>query len=210
MSAINDGREDEIVWNDYLIRRQNMETDGAGLPPRWFNTTWLYAECYTYRRLHQCIAQSAELRDFDYFGGQKKDSFKDNLTAIEDLAAAIDRILSANVMTASTNPDLLASDFRQLVEISLWGNRSDLSLSAGNIENVSFSENMSELRQNLLVDDSSKVWEYLLGAHLTGRLDASEERPLHQSSSTTQSFVRQNSGSSSASSSLTNPSLDST
>ena len=75
-------------------------------------------------------------------------------------------------------------------------------------QNVSFSENMSELRQNLLVDDSSKVWEYLLGARLTGRLDASEERP--QSSSTTQSFVRQNSGSSSASSSLTNPSLDST
>ena len=35
MTAINDGREDEIVWNDYLIRRQNMETDGAGLPPRW-------------------------------------------------------------------------------------------------------------------------------------------------------------------------------
>ena len=35
MTAINDGREDEVVWNDYLIRRQNMETDGAGLPPRW-------------------------------------------------------------------------------------------------------------------------------------------------------------------------------
>jgi hypothetical protein len=37
-------------------------------------------------------------------------------------------------MTASTNPDLLASDFRQLVEISLWGNRGDLSLSAGKVE----------------------------------------------------------------------------
>ena len=51
-----------------------------------------------------------------------------------DLAVAIDQILSANVMTASTNPDLLASDFRQLVEISLWGNRGDLSLSAGTAE----------------------------------------------------------------------------
>ena len=51
-----------------------------------------------------------------------------------ELACALDRILTANVMTASTNPDLLASDFRQLLEISLWGNRSDLSLSAGNIE----------------------------------------------------------------------------
>ena len=37
-------------------------------------------------------------------------------------------------MTAATNPDLLASDFRQLVEISLWGNRGDLSLSAGTVE----------------------------------------------------------------------------
>ena len=37
-------------------------------------------------------------------------------------------------MTASTNPDLLASDFRQLIEISLWGNRGDLSLSAGTVE----------------------------------------------------------------------------
>ena len=51
-----------------------------------------------------------------------------------DLACALDRILTANVMTASTNPDLLARDFRQLVEISLWGNRGDLSLSAGKVE----------------------------------------------------------------------------
>ena len=29
------------------------------------------------------MAISTELRDFDFFGGQKKDSFKDNLTAIE-------------------------------------------------------------------------------------------------------------------------------
>ena len=35
MTAINDGREDEVVWNEYLLRRQNMETDGAGQPPRW-------------------------------------------------------------------------------------------------------------------------------------------------------------------------------
>ena len=48
-----------------------------------FDTTWLYAECYTYRRLIQSMAASTELRDFDFFAGQKKDSFKDNLIAIE-------------------------------------------------------------------------------------------------------------------------------
>ena len=35
MTPINDGREDEAVWNDYLLTRQNMESDGAGQPPRW-------------------------------------------------------------------------------------------------------------------------------------------------------------------------------
>ena len=48
-----------------------------------FDTTWLYSECYMYRRLIQSMAASSELRDFDFFAGQKKDSFKDNLTAIE-------------------------------------------------------------------------------------------------------------------------------
>ena len=35
MTAINDGREDEVVWNDYFTRKQNMENDGNGQPPRW-------------------------------------------------------------------------------------------------------------------------------------------------------------------------------
>ena len=48
-----------------------------------FDTTWLYSECYMYRRLIQSMAASTELRDFDFFAGQKKDSFKDNLVAIE-------------------------------------------------------------------------------------------------------------------------------
>ena len=68
---------------------------------------------------------------------------------------------------------------------------------------------MSELRENLLVDDCSKVWEYLLGARLTGQVDNTEERSLPQSGTSSHSMMRQNSTSSSTSSSHTNPSLDS-
>ena len=69
---------------------------------------------------------------------------------------------------------------------------------------------MSEMRKNLLVDDYSKVWNYLLGARLTVPLDSADGRPLPQSPSSSHSLVRENSASSSTSSCLTNPSLDST
>ena len=71
---------------------------------------------------------------------------------------------------------------------------------------MKFTENMSELRKNLLVDDCSKVWNFLLGARLTGQVDTSEDHPLPKSSSSSNSMMRQNSASSSTSSSHTIPS----
>ena len=65
---------------------------------------------------------------------------------------------------------------------------------------------MSELRKNLLVDDCSKVWNFLLGARLTGQVDTSEDHPLPKSSSSSNSMMRQNSASSSTSSGHTIPS----
>ena len=35
MTPISDGREDEVVWNEYLTKRKNMESDGNGQLPRW-------------------------------------------------------------------------------------------------------------------------------------------------------------------------------
>ena len=64
---------------------------------------------------------------------------------------------------------------------------------------------MSELRKNLLVDDCSKVWDYLLGARLTGQ-SYTEDNPLPKSLSSSNSIMRQNSASSSTSSSHTTPS----
>ena len=65
---------------------------------------------------------------------------------------------------------------------------------------------MSELRKNLLVDDCSKVWNYLLGSRLTGQVDNSDDSALPKSLSSSSSIMRQNSASSSSSSSHTVPS----
>lgn len=45
----NDSDNDAAVWNKYL----EDKTEKEGATPTWFNTEWLYCECYMYRRLAQ-------------------------------------------------------------------------------------------------------------------------------------------------------------
>lgn len=47
-----------------------------------FNTTWLYAECYAYRRLIQAVRLSPSLANFDMFRLQKEDAFFDRFKEI--------------------------------------------------------------------------------------------------------------------------------
>lgn len=44
--------DDAVVWNTFLDKRTEIE----GETPMWFNTIWLYCECYMYRRIAQELA----------------------------------------------------------------------------------------------------------------------------------------------------------
>ena len=44
--------DDAVVWNKFLDERTEIE----GETPTWFNTIWLYCECYMYRRIAQEFA----------------------------------------------------------------------------------------------------------------------------------------------------------
>ena len=61
MTDICDGGEDSSVWNEYIKRQGELERargaeDGR---PRWFETSWLLAECYAYRRMLQVGAMQS-------------------------------------------------------------------------------------------------------------------------------------------------------
>ena len=56
--------------------------------------------------------------------------FRDNLTEIDGMTERLDKLLSGGKHL--TSPDSLTNDFRNLLETSLWGNKCDLSISAGN------------------------------------------------------------------------------
>ncbi|UYV69052.1 C6orf211 [Cordylochernes scorpioides] len=99
MLPLESSEEDVDLWNLYLEEQPEV--------PHWFESAWLYVECYMYRR----IKEAFELR-----------------------------LICGDVCTQN----------------SLWGNRCDLSLSAG--EQIVSSRGTSD---HILVDDWESVWSLL-------------------------------------------------
>ena len=98
---------------------------------------------------------SPELADFDFFAKQKREAFYGSLEAVLALLAARD----CWPMTAHSSDTLVG-----LLKISLWGNKCDLSISAGATQNSNPDplSQVQELKSNPLVDDSQRVAAHLL------------------------------------------------
>ncbi|XP_032999891.1 coiled-coil domain-containing protein 170-like isoform X3 [Lacerta agilis] len=59
LTALNDSLPDTTLWNQCLEYHQKL-SDG---PPSWFQSPWLYTECYMYRRIHEALAQNTYLQE---------------------------------------------------------------------------------------------------------------------------------------------------
>jgi hypothetical protein len=135
----------------------------------WYSTTWLFAECYLYRRIHSTLAETKHWRSYDPYFRQKEDSFRASFATIIEIAKRIDELISAPRMNADDRD--IETDgiiFHELAQISLWGNATDLSM----LTNLSFDEvkklqsagakHIEESEKNILVNDLAKVWEWIL------------------------------------------------
>lgn len=154
---IQSNGEDVGEWNKYLSSQEELDD-----PPCWFQSHWLYVECYMYRRLWEIFENSKALQKFDPFEKQKRDSFE---IALSELKIVSKMTLSILKSLESSRDDLRIK-FVELLKICLWGNRCDLSLSNGALlsEEESILSNVKLLDQCILRDDSEKVFE-LLEAH---------------------------------------------
>ncbi|XP_050039950.1 damage-control phosphatase ARMT1-like [Dermacentor andersoni] len=121
--ALDDDFEDAAVWNAVLDK---YTADGKGSPPRWYDAPWLYFETYFYRRIFGAFYMSGKLKDYDYFAKFKRDALDGAIDAVRVL---IDSASSNAHRDAA--PTALKQVTRRLIEMSLWGNRCDLSLSCG-------------------------------------------------------------------------------
>ncbi|KOC60655.1 UPF0364 protein C6orf211 like protein [Habropoda laboriosa] len=152
----DDKDNDAEEWNKYLLKRTEIE----GETPTWFNTVWLHCECYMYRVLAQELALMKHMKNYDPFEQQKQSAFTNSLTSIEALCNYTMNLIhrAENLSIVETKEELL-----KFFKINLWGNKCDLSLTAG--AEVGQSSNpievLKSLDKNILVNNSDFVWNLL-------------------------------------------------
>ncbi|KAJ7073264.1 DUF89 domain-containing protein [Mycena belliarum] len=137
----------------------------------WFTAPWLFAECYLYRLLRSFFAQTTRWAAFDPFASQKTDTFRGSAKAIYQLATTMHE-LDAERATLQSDPDKLGVLFKEMIQMCLWGNATDLSLlthlSAADIAAL---QTVGPARAAFILrDDQAAAWRHVRGlAH--GRVD---------------------------------------
>ncbi|KAF9696584.1 hypothetical protein EKO04_005208 [Ascochyta lentis] len=170
----DDGETDVAAYNEELAARGN---------PKWHSVPWLYAECYLYRRISSIFKQTNNWRSYDLFARQKMSTFKSSRPAVLELAGRYKDIVTElqqkrTVKGAETQEQLEAAEeilFREMCEICLWGNATDLSLltnlSYEDIQKLQGSEARKNAEKNILVNDLDKAFTVLTAAQKAGKKD---------------------------------------
>ncbi|CAN9507486.1 unnamed protein product [Ophioblennius macclurei] len=155
---LTDSLQDTESWNQYLQRQQGLHGDQESVS--WFKSPWLYVECYMYRRIHEAILLNPPINDYDVFNEGKTQSFFESQQAVMILCTYLEGI-TKNIEELS-KPQMF-EHFNKLLQVSLWGNKCDLSISAGqeNSQKNSPIEALNSLQPFILVNDSEAVWSTL-------------------------------------------------
>lgn len=144
-------------WDNYVEHIAKLYFDGNADDVTWYVAPWLHVECYFYRRIDDAFKFTNHFKNFDPFSKQKQEGFVSSLTSAA--------LLGDYVLKSSSTDEVL----QILLEVGLWGNRCDLSLSSG--EGVSQLGNLVDQLQNLkkliLCDDSANLWSVLRSAKET-------------------------------------------
>lgn len=163
--ALTDGLQDTESWNQYLQRHQVLQGDKESVS--WFKSPWLYVECYMYRRIQEALWLNPPISHFDVFNEGKTQSFFESQKAVMTLCTYLEEINNIKELSKTH----LFEHFNKLLQVSLWGNKCDLSISAGqdNSQTTSPIDSLNSLKPFILVDDSNMVWSTLTSAQRSGQ-----------------------------------------
>lgn len=139
------------IWNDYFqeyIKKHREE-------PTWFTAPWLYVECFMYRKLSTFFETSKWFKKYDPFEEQKQHALQSSMSAVVILGNYL------ALITGNTQEEAIKF-VDMFIQISLWGNKCDLSISAGNDNSQITSplKDLVNLKEKILVNDSEKLLDF--------------------------------------------------
>ncbi|KAF9219362.1 DUF89 domain-containing protein [Gyrodon lividus] len=132
----------------------------------WFSAPWLYAECYLYRLFRSYFNETKQWRNFDPFFAQKDEVFRNSGAAIYQIATTMHELENEKHILKS-EPDKLLIVFREMIQMCLWGNATDLSLlthlTQSDLEHLQTvgKDAQQSRKEFILKDDQEAVWEYV-------------------------------------------------
>ncbi|KAI1321344.1 hypothetical protein EDD11_006681 [Mortierella claussenii] len=124
----------------------------------WFKASWLFAECYLYRRVKEAFALTQHWRDYDPFFVQKRTVFKSSQKAVVAIAKQLmsptdenNRLSALDVLMSQGRDSKGTREvFFELAQVCLWGNATDLSL----LDNPDLAK-VEELQRRMMMGSSS-------------------------------------------------------
>ncbi|KAG0203409.1 hypothetical protein BGX33_009132 [Mortierella sp. NVP41] len=145
-----DKRVDVEEWNQALADHYGASS--------WFKASWLFSECYLYRRIKEAFALTEHWKDYDPFFEQKSTVFKSSQKAVVSMAVQLTTpvipktSLSALDIKVQDGPESKGTRdaFFEMVQVSLWGNATDLSL----LDNPDLAK-VEELQRRVMSNSSS-------------------------------------------------------
>lgn len=153
----------EIYVHEYNSELEKLAQIGKNT---WFTAPWLYAECYLYRLFRSYFKQTTYWVDFDPFDSKKEETFRSSVTAIHQIATTMHE-LETEKDKLIDDPDKLSVLFKEMVQMCLWGNATDLSLlthlTPSDIEHLQTvgREAQQARKEFILKDDQEAAWEYI-------------------------------------------------
>ncbi|UJR27373.1 hypothetical protein I4U23_008663 [Adineta vaga] len=155
---LSDNHTDDIsIWNECLQKEMDQ-----GKVISWFQSSWLLVECYMYRKIAEAFYLTKHLQHIDPFFELKQNNFYLSAKAIDVVLSQLNADIEQNLDVVN-NKSIIEQQFYNYMEISLWGNQCDLSLSAGADSSQKHDpfHQIIELKSHILINHQTSVFNYL-------------------------------------------------
>ncbi|CAD5231754.1 unnamed protein product [Bursaphelenchus xylophilus] len=153
--------EDKQLWNGEIDKLKIELGEGN---VTWYKCPWLFSECFVYRLLHEFFLRSSNLKEYDPFRMEKEKGYFDSEVHLIALGTEVLQLVKDN------SPGDLNTAVSKHLQICLWGNKADLSLTGGDPHFMAATlfKELDSLRGNILVDHLDLVSDYLSNLNKSG------------------------------------------